>query len=123
MKNIPFVWVVVAGLVTVPLAIYFLITMAFFAIDGAKDKQDQQAVCNQLPSYERADRVWRDHQTTARELEQIDPGYIFVSLAHGTGCPEKGFIAIDFSKATNGVKIKDRLGPTFFDIPYTAINM
>ncbi|MCG2786578.1 MAG: hypothetical protein L6461_15915, partial [Anaerolineae bacterium] len=62
-----------------------------------------------------------EYQNLIQEIEQVNPGFIFVSIK--SPCPGKGEILIEYPSHQNRLQIEELIGDeTFFGIPYRGIN-
>lgn len=84
--------------------------------------QDSQRVpCDQLPNMSQAEQIYNEHLDIVEQIENINPGHVFVSLVER--CPGKGEVEISYDTISTRNQIKDLIGDTFFGIPYVMINI
>lgn len=85
------------------------------------DNREHYLSCEELPTLSEVEQVVEEHQNLIQEIEQINPGFIFVSIK--SPCPGKGEILIEYPSHQNRLQIEERIGDeTFFGIPYRGIN-
>jgi len=84
--------------------------------------QDTKRVpCDQLPNMSQAEQIYNEHLDTVEQIENINPGNVFVSLVER--CPGKGEVEIHYDTMSTRKLIKDLIGDTFFGIPYVMFNI
>ena len=84
--------------------------------------QDTKRVpCDQLPDMSQAEQIYNEHLDTVEQIENINPGNVFVSLVER--CPGKGEVEIHYDTMSTRKQIKDLIGDTFFGIPYVMFNI
>lgn len=100
-----------------------LISVSFWIINPILIiQQDYQwGPCDQLPSFNSAQLIFNTHQDTVDEIENLNPGHVFVSLVEP--CPGKGGIEIMYGTMKTRNNIKSLLGDNFFGVPYVLINI
>ncbi|MCD4751841.1 MAG: hypothetical protein K8R40_02095 [Anaerolineaceae bacterium] len=77
--------------------------------------------CEELPTLSEVEQVVEEHQNLIQEIEQVHPGFIFVSI--GSPCPGKGEIIFEYASHQDRLRIEELIGgDTFFGIPYRGIN-
>ena len=85
-------------------------------------QQDSKWVpCDQMPSFNSAQQIFNANQDTVEEIENMNPGHVFVSLVEP--CPGMGGIEIMYGTMNTRNKIKSLLGDTFFGVPYVLFNI
>ncbi len=85
------------------------------------DNREHYLSCAELPTLSEVEQVVEEHQNLIREIEQVNPGFIFVSI--NAPCPGKGEILIEYPSHQNRLQIEELIGDkTFFGIPYRGIN-
>lgn len=68
-----------------------------------------------------AEQIYNEHLDTVEQIENISPGYVFVSLVER--CLGKGEVEIYYDTNSTRNQIKDLIGDTFFGIPYVMFNI
>jgi hypothetical protein len=85
------------------------------------DNRGHYLSCEKLPALSEVEQIVEEHQSLIQEIEQVNPGFIFVSI--GSPCPGKGEIIIEYPSRQDRLRIEELIGDdTFFGIPYRGIN-
>ena len=89
--------------------------------DLVYDNRAHYLSCEELPTLSEVEQVVEEHQSLIREIENVNPGFIFVSIS--SPCPGKGEIVIEYPSHQDRLRIEELIGEeTFFGIPYRGIN-
>jgi hypothetical protein len=97
--------------------IFYWVVEPFFVI-----WQDSERVsCDQLPNMGQAEQIYNEHLDIVAQIENINPGNVFVSLVER--CPGKGEVEIQYDTISTRKQIKNLIGDTFFGIPYVMFNI
>ena len=108
--------VVVISLVSIPVVIY-----AFDAIKNLLN-YDPELPCDDLPDIEAVRQIVEDHQDVIQEIENINPGYVWVAI--NERCNGKGELYIYYDTISTREQILEIIGAeTFFGIPYRLFNV
>lgn len=78
--------------------------------------------CEQLPTAAAIDQTLAAQEHVRQQIEQINPGFIFIGVDHVEECPNKAVLHIFYATARDREQIKQRIGDTFFGIPYRMQN-
>lgn len=90
--------------------------------DVIYDNREHYLSCEELPALSEVEQVVEEHQNLIQEIEQVNPGFIFVSII--SLCPGKGEIFIEYPSHQNRLQIEELIGDeTFFGVPYRGINI
>ncbi len=89
--------------------------------DVVLDNKEHFLSCTELPEKEFTERVFREHAKTVAEIEQINPGFIFVEV-DATQCAGKADIVIYFASHKEREQIETILGDSFWGVPYRMYN-
>jgi len=109
--------VFISGIILGGAIIFYWVVEPLFIIG-----QDTKRVpCDQLPNMSQAEQIYNEHLDTVEEIENINPGNVFVSLVER--CPGKGEVEIHYDTMSTRKQIKDLIGDTFFGIPYVMFNI
>jgi hypothetical protein len=65
-----------------------------------------------LPSFISGQQIFNAHQDTVNEIENLNPGNVFVSLVEP--CPDMGGIEIMYDTMSTRNKIKSLIGDNFW---------
>ncbi len=114
-------WILLILIVSI--GVIGLISITFWIINPILTiQQDSQwDPCDQLPSFNSVQQIFNAHQDTVDEIENLNPGHVFVSLVEP--CPGMGGIEIMYGTMNTRNKIKSLLGDDFFGVPYVLINI
>ena len=108
--------VVIISLVSIPVVIY-----AFDAIKNLLH-YSPELPCDDLPDIEIVRQVVEDHQDVIQEIENINPGYVWVAI--NERCNGKGELYIYYDTISTREQILEIIGAeTFFGIPYRLFNV
>jgi hypothetical protein len=109
--------VFISGIILGGAIIFYWVVEPLFIIG-----QDTKRVpCDQLPNMSQAEQIYNEHLDTVEQIENINPGNVFVSLVER--CPGKGEVEIQYDTMSTRKQIKDLIGDTFFGIPYVMFNI
>ncbi len=110
-------FVFISGIILGGAIIFYWVVEPLFIIG-----QDTKRVpCDQLPNMSQAEQIYNEHLDTVEQIENINPGNVFVSLVER--CPGKGEVEIHYDTMSTRKQIKDLIGDTFFGIPYVMFNI
>ena len=108
--------IVIISLVSIPVVIY-----AFDTIRNLLN-YDPELPCDDLPDIETVRQVVEDHHDIIQEIENINPGYVWVSI--NERCNGKGELYIYYDTVSTREQILEIIGAeTFFGIPYRLFNV
>lgn len=87
------------------------------------DSKEHFLNCDQLPSVDKVMQVMNEHQNILQKIEQVNPGFIFVTTGDYEDCIDKSDIVISYPSHQNRLEIEKIInGKTFFGIPYRLQN-
>ncbi|MEK7157620.1 MAG: hypothetical protein AAB688_00915 [Patescibacteria group bacterium] len=87
------------------------------------DNKEHYLSCDELPTADKVKQVMNEHQNTLREIEQINPGHVFVTAGDYENCVDKSDIVISYPSHQNKLEIEKIInGKTFFGVPYKLRN-
>jgi hypothetical protein len=77
--------------------------------------------CDDLPLWSEVERVVAEHADTIQQIEQVNPGFVWVEVAES--CPGKADMVIWFGTQGDRLDIEEIIGgDRFFGIPYRMYN-
>lgn len=92
--------------------------------DLVLDNKEHYLSCEELPSIDEVKQVINEHQNILQEIEQVNPGSVFVTTGNYEDCIDKSDIVISYPSHQNRLKIEEIInGKTFFGVPYRLQNM
>jgi hypothetical protein len=104
------------SVVSIPIFIYAYNTVKILFGDSP------ELPCEALPDIETVRQVVGEHQDVIQEIENINPGYIFVGI--NERCNGKGELYIYYDTVSTREQILEIIGgDTFFGIPYRLFNV
>lgn len=87
------------------------------------DNKEHYLSCDELPTADKVKQVMSEHQNTLREIEQINPGAVFVTAGTYENCVDKSDIVISYPSHQNKLEIEKIINnKTFFGVPYRLHN-
>jgi len=87
------------------------------------DNKEHYLSCEDLPPIDKVKQVINEHQETLQEIEQVNPGFVFVTTGNYEDCVDKSDIVISYASHQDKLKIKEIINDkTFFGIPYRLQN-
>ncbi len=88
--------------------------------DWILDNKNHYVPCDKLPDKKMVERVMKEQQAKIKEIENIAPDRIFISMGDGgRNCENKADIVIYYGSHNQRKQIKKIIGGnTFFGIPY-----
>lgn len=101
-----------------------IVTIGLFAF-GLLDvqKANKKVACNKLPSAEEVQKSIIQHEDAIKELERLsDTNNIWLSI-DAERCLGKADIIIYYGTESDRKQIKERIGETFFGVPYRMVNV
>lgn len=104
------------------LAFVVIICLGFLAYYFLYPPTGKKVACDQLPSAEAVQATLAEHADTIRELEKLGPENAIRFGADTTRCSGKADIQIDYGTESQRGKIKQKIGDTFFGVPYRMFN-
>jgi hypothetical protein len=108
--------VVLISLVSIPIVIYAYSTVKNLL------HYSPELPCDDLPNIENVRQVVEDHQAIIQEIENINPGYVWVAI--NERCNGKGELYIYYDTVSTREQILEIIGAeTFFGIPYRLFNV
>ena len=108
--------IAIISLVSIPVVIY-----AFNTVKNLLH-YDPELPCEDLPNIEIVRQVVEDHQDIIQEIENINPGYVWVAI--NERCTGKGELYIYYDTISTREQILELIGGnTFFGIPYRLFNV
>ena len=108
--------VVVISLVSIPVVIYTYNTVKNLL------HYSPELPCDDLPEIETVRQVVENHQDVIQEIENINPGYVWVAI--NERCNGKGELYIYYDTVSTREQILEIIGAeTFFGIPYRLFNV
>lgn len=112
--------IIVSGLIVVSTTI---VIMGYVASGFYEMRMDaKQAPCEELPLREEVERVIAEHKDICEQIENINPGYVLISI-DAERCPGKADIIIYYGTKSDRKAIKNLIGDDFFGIPYRMFNV
>lgn len=83
----------------------------------------KKVACNELPTAEVVKATLAEHVDVTQDLAKLGTENTILFEADVTRCPGKADIFIIYGTEKQRHQIKDRIGDTFFGIPYRMANM
>jgi hypothetical protein len=108
--------IVMISVVSIPIVIY--------AYDTIKNLfgYSPELPCEALPDIETVRQVVEEHQDVIQEIENINPGYVFVGI--NERCNGKGELYIYYDTVSTRKQILEIIGgDSFFGIPFRLFNV
>jgi len=122
LKKLSIVLIIISGLVTLLVLIKTELILRIYD-NLILDSKNHYLPCEQLPLIARVEQVVKEHQDVIREIEQVNPGFVFVTMGTYEDCIDKSDIVISYASHQNRLKIEKIINnETFFGIPYTLHN-
>ncbi|MFX0075118.1 MAG: hypothetical protein ACFE96_06735 [Candidatus Hermodarchaeota archaeon] len=108
--------VVMISAVSIPIVIYTYNTIKHLF------NYNSELPCEYLPNIETVRQVVEEHQDIIQEIENINPGYVYVEIHER--CKGKGELYIYYDTVSTREQILELIGgDTFFGIPYRLFNI
>ncbi len=108
--------IVIISLVSVPIVIYAYNTVKNLL------HYSPELPCDDLPDIVTVRQVVEDHQDIIQEIENINPGYVYIEIHER--CNGKGELYIYYDTISTREQILEIIGAeTFFGIPYRLFNV
>lgn len=87
------------------------------------DNKEHLLSCEELPSVDKVKEVMNEHQNILQEIEQINPGNVFVAAGTYEDCVDKSDIVISYASHQNRLEIEKIINDKmFFGVPYRLQN-
>lgn len=86
------------------------------------DNEYHYLPCEKWPEATEVERIVQAHQEVIHQIEQVNPGQVFVDVDTWT-CPGKADLLISYASHRDRLAIKQIIGAdTFFGVPYRMEN-
>lgn len=122
LKKLSIVLIIISGLVTLLVLIKTKLILRIYD-NLVLDNKEHYLSCEELPSVDKVKQVINEYQNIVREIEQVNPGFVFVTMGTYEDCIDKSDIVISYASHQNRLKIEKIINnETFFGIPYRLHN-